>query len=105
MSVVNPTYLNAFSPVQTIKQPVGSEPASASQFTKQFSSFLSEAMNGLNSDQRTVDGLNQQFAKGELSDVHQLMIASEKASLGLEFTVQVRNKVVEAYQEVMRMQL
>jgi flagellar hook-basal body complex protein FliE len=59
----------------------------------------------LNTQQATVDQLNQSFIKGELSDVHQLTIASEKATLGLELTVQVRNKIVEAYQEVMRTQL
>jgi flagellar hook-basal body complex protein FliE len=79
--------------------------ASASDISKQFGSFLNEAINNLNNQQNTVDQLNQSFIKGELSDVHQLTIASEKASLGLGLTVQVRNKIVEAYQEVMRMQM
>ncbi|MVO99163.1 flagellar hook-basal body complex protein FliE [Paenibacillus lutrae] len=103
--MINNTYLNAFSPVGNLKQPAVSQTVSASDVTNQFSSFLNNAINGLNGDQQAVDKLNQQFAKGELSDVHQLMIASEKASLGLEFTVQVRNKAMEAYQEIMRMQL
>jgi flagellar hook-basal body complex protein FliE len=78
---------------------------SASQLSGQFGQFLNGAMEKLNEQQMTVDKLNQQFVKGELSDVHQLMIASEKASIGLQLTVQVRNKVVEAYQEIMRMQI
>jgi flagellar hook-basal body complex protein FliE len=79
--------------------------ASASDVSKQFGSFLNEAINNLSEQQNTVDQLNQSFVKGELSDVHQLTIASEKAALGLELTVQVRNKMVEAYQEIMRMQM
>lgn len=78
---------------------------SASEVTDQFGQYLNDAMAKLNEQQQTVDKLNDQFAKGEISDVHQIMIASEKASLGLELTVQVRNKVIDAYQEIMRMQL
>jgi flagellar hook-basal body complex protein FliE len=79
--------------------------ANASDVSKQFGSFLNDAINNLNDQQNTVDQLNQSFIKGQLSDVHQLTIASEKASLGLELTTQVRNKIVEAYQEVMRIQM
>ncbi|WP_282941804.1 flagellar hook-basal body complex protein FliE [Paenibacillus sp. RC67] len=78
---------------------------SAAEVSEQFGQFLTDAMNKLKEQQVEVDKLNNQFAKGETSDVHQIMIASEKASLGLELTVQVRNKVVEAYQEIMRTQV
>jgi flagellar hook-basal body complex protein FliE len=77
----------------------------ASDLGKQFGSFLNDAINNLSAQQTAADQLNQSFVKGELSDVHQLTIASEKAALGLELTVQVRNRVVEAYQEIMRTQL
>jgi flagellar hook-basal body complex protein FliE len=76
-----------------------------SEVAKSFGTFLNNAIDDLNEQQQTVDQLNQQFVKGELSDVHQLTIASEKASLGLQLAVQVRNKAVEAYQEIMRMQV
>ncbi|WP_426447106.1 flagellar hook-basal body complex protein FliE [Paenibacillus sp. S-38] len=79
--------------------------ASASEVSNQFGKFLSSAIDNLNQDQANVDKLNTQFVKGDITDVHQVMIASEKASLGLELTVQVRNKVIEAYQEIMRMQV
>lgn len=78
---------------------------SAAQLSDQFGAFLNDAIANLNNQQATVDKLSDQFVKGELSDVHQLLIASEKSSLGLELTVQVRNKVIEAYQEIMRMQV
>ncbi len=77
----------------------------ASELSKQFGGFLTEAMDKLNEQQARVNSLDQQFVTGQTSDVHQLMIATEKASLGLELTVQIRNKAVEAYQEIMRTQL
>ncbi|UQZ87331.1 Flagellar hook-basal body complex protein FliE [Paenibacillus konkukensis] len=94
----------AMQPLQNITQPT-SKSASASEVSDQFGKFLNDAINKLNEQQQKVDALNDQFAKGQISDVHQLMIESEKASLGLELTVQVRNKAVEAYQEMMRMQV
>jgi len=42
---------------------------------------------------------------GEEIELHQVMLAAQKAELALELTLTVRNKVVEAYQEIMRMQV
>jgi flagellar hook-basal body complex protein FliE len=92
-------------PLQGIAQAAAPKNLSASEVSDQFGNFLTDAMNKLNQQQQSVDKLNDQFAKGEISDVHQLMIATEKASLGLQLTVQVRNKVIDAYQEIMRMQV
>jgi len=77
----------------------------AAAVAKNFGSFLNDAMNGLNKQQADVDTLNDKFVVGEIADAHQLTIAAEKLSLSLEMTVQLRNKVIEAYQEVMRTQI
>jgi flagellar hook-basal body complex protein FliE len=45
------------------------------------------------------------LASGEITDVHQVMQAVEEASLSMELMLEIRNKIVEAYQEVMRMQV
>ena len=50
------------------------------------------------SEQKTQD-----FALGKSYDLHEVMIASEKANISFRFLMQVRNKVLEAYQEIMRM--
>ena len=42
---------------------------------------------------------------GKPVDLHQVMIAAEQAGLALQLTVQVRNKIIEAYQEISRMQV
>jgi len=43
------------------------------------------------------------LAQGKLANVHEAIMAAEKASLTLELTVQIRNRIIEAYQEIMRM--
>jgi flagellar hook-basal body complex protein FliE len=73
--------------------------------TKPFSAWLSESIGSVNQLQLDKQQAQQRFITGELNDVHTLMIASQKAELGLQLTVQVRNKMLEAYQEIMRMQV
>lgn len=60
-----------------------------------------EQLQGLHS---TTDNLAVQAATGSLTDVHNYMIASTQASVATELTVAVRNKAIEAFQEIMRMQ-
>ena len=45
----------------------------------------------------------EEFAVGKKHDLHEIMIASEKADLSFRFLLQIRNKLLEAYQEIMRM--
>lgn len=82
-----------------------SSKSSVSDVSKQFSSYLNEAISEVNQQQLESNRITEQFARGEITDIHHVMITAQKASIALELTVQVRNKVVEAYQEVMRMQI
>lgn len=96
----------AFRPAQALSvEPKANGNTGATDVTKQFGAMLNDAMAKLSGQQAQVEQLNEAYIKGELSDVHQLTIAAEKVSLGLELTVQTRNKVIEAYQEIMRMQI
>jgi flagellar hook-basal body complex protein FliE len=72
---------------------------------KQFSAFLKEALHKVNEEQVQADRLTEKLVRGENVDLHQVMIASQKASISLQLTLEIRNKVVEAYQEMMRMQI
>lgn len=54
---------------------------------------------------RSADAALTSLASGQQVPTHEVMIAMEKARLGLTFAVEVRNRLVEAYQELMRMQL
>ncbi len=70
-----------------------------------FSNVFSEAIKNVETELKQAQDLSNQLVNGEVQDLHQVMIQMEKANLGLQLTVQVRNKVVEAYQEIMRMQV
>jgi flagellar hook-basal body complex protein FliE len=47
----------------------------------------------------------EKMANGEVTDMHQVMIAVEKASIGLEMVLEIRNKLLESYRELMRTQI
>lgn len=68
-----------------------------------FSEFLNDAVSNVNKLQLEAEALNEAFAMGRNDNLHQVMIAAEKADIALQFTIQVRNKILEAYQEIMRM--
>jgi len=70
-----------------------------------FSQFFTEALGGVNQLQQNAGAQLQQYAAGAPVDVHQVMIALEQASTALQLTVQVRNKLVEAYQDILRTQV
>ena len=72
---------------------------------KTFKNVLSKAVDEINESQGKADSQIEQLAAGKVENVHQAMIALEEANIVLQFTSQVRNKVVEAYQEIMRMQV
>ncbi|MDW7674460.1 MAG: flagellar hook-basal body complex protein FliE [Bacillota bacterium] len=73
--------------------------------TVAFDDFFKDAINNLNKLHIEADELTTKLVTGEITDLHQVMIASEKAGIALQFAIQVRNKLVEAYQEIMRMQM
>ncbi len=70
-----------------------------------FQNLLMEGIKTLNTQDQESAAVTQAFLKGEGPSVHTVMLATEQAKLSMEFAVQIRNKVMEAYQEVMRMQV
>lgn len=85
--------------------PAADQKVGAVDVVKTFGEYLNDALESVNAQKQEADLLTQQFIAGQISDVHSVTIAAEKASLALELTVQIRNKVIDAYQEIMRMQL
>jgi len=67
-----------------------------------FEQTLAKALQPVNDLQIQSADLDAKLAEGKLEYVHQAMVMSEKASLALDLTIQIRNKVIEAYQEIMR---
>jgi flagellar hook-basal body complex protein FliE len=70
-----------------------------------FQSALSDAINQVQSTQQSAQTTIDRFLSGENEEVHQVALATQKAELQFEMFMQVRNKVVAAYQEVMKMQM
>ncbi len=70
-----------------------------------FGKALTSAIAGLNQVQNEADDKSVQLAAGNPIDLHEVMLARETASLDFQLALQVRNKLVEAYQDVMRMQI
>jgi flagellar hook-basal body complex protein FliE len=69
-----------------------------------FATQLGSGLQNLQGLQDKADHLAVQAATGSLTDVHDYMIASSEASLATELTVAVRNKAIDAFNEIMRMQ-
>ena len=78
------------------------------EVTGDFSSILDSMMNSLdetNTLQNQAESAAIEFALGESDNTHDLLIAQTKANTALQYTVAVRDKLIEAYQQIMQMQI
>ena len=86
-------------------QPVAGSPVKNVIQETSFGQMLKNQLSEVNHLQSTADTAVQKLATGQDKDIHNTMIAMEKAGVAFQMTMQVRNKMLEAYQEVMRMQV
>jgi flagellar hook-basal body complex protein FliE len=70
-----------------------------------FKDTLKTFMTDVNDMQNKADESIEKMAAGEITDVHQVMAAVEEANVAFNMMMEIRNKVMDAYQEVMRMRL
>lgn len=70
-----------------------------------FANLLQQKLNEVDTLQKDAADQATRVATGDAEYIHQAIIAQEKAYLALQLTVEVRNKLVEAYQEISRMQM
>lgn len=85
-------------------QNINIKPTPAETHAK-FADSLKEAINKVNDAQNQSSKITDKFISGEVDNLHDVMIAAQKASVTRTMAVEVRNKVIEAYKEVMRMQV
>ena len=78
--------------------------ADAVEGTNDFGDMVVGAMENLDSLHGTADSLAIKAATGDLTDVHEYTIAATQAELATQLTVAVRDKAVEAFNDIMRMQ-
>lgn len=93
--------VNAFSPIGAI---TNTDAANASTEAPDFGAMVSNGLEKLQSLQNTSNDLALQAATGRLQDVHDYLIAANEAGLAVQLTVAVRNKALEAFNEIMRLQ-
>ena len=79
----------------------GTDPGSASGFGP----ALSHALEGLTKQQQAADTQSQALALGKTTDIAGVAMEVERANLAMQLAVQVRNKTVDAYHEIFRMQI
>jgi flagellar hook-basal body complex protein FliE len=95
--------LSGISGIGSIPLPSVNSGSSAS--SNAFSGVLNDAMSTISNLQKDADTNVSKFLSGENDDLHTTILATQRAEMAFELGLQIRNKVVNAYQEVMKMQL
>lgn len=89
----------AIPPIRPLVGPPGADPAVS------FAATLRDAVGEVARTQQDAEAAAEQFASGRTSDVAGTMIAVERASVTLQLMLQIRNRLLEAYQEIQRLQV
>ena len=100
MTVTPVTALPSLPSVTSVS-PTTSSPEAA----RSFGELVTDGLNNVQQAQSSADNHAKQAATGDLTDLHDYMIASTQAQLATDLTVTVRNKAVDAFNEIMRMQI
>ncbi|MDQ2085898.1 flagellar hook-basal body complex protein FliE [Herbivorax sp. ANBcel31] len=70
-----------------------------------FGKYLNNALKQVSGLEKDAHTITEDFAAGKTDNIHQVMIAAEKSDIALQFTMQIRSKIMDAYDEIMRMQI
>jgi flagellar hook-basal body complex protein FliE len=97
--------INQFVPDNKIFESVNVANKTEDKKNTSFFDTLMEKLDEINDKQIQADNVTEQFVKGEGPDIQDVMLSTEEAKMSLELAVQIRNKIVDAYQEINRMQL
>jgi flagellar hook-basal body complex protein FliE len=91
--------------IPSLPSPFPTNPTGPTDAAGSFAEMVGNGLENLQSVQANADSMAQQAATGDLTDLHDYMIASSQASLATELTVAVRNRAVESFNDIMRMQV
>lgn len=90
--------------LQQIRSPEAAAPTPGQSGPAEgFAGALRSALDGVNETQSKAEALGEAYQKGEVTDVAKVMLARQESGLAFEATLQVRNRLLSAYQEIMRM--
>jgi flagellar hook-basal body complex protein FliE len=93
------------SSIQPIEPPIEIGSAAPASGRSEFSNILQGAIDQVEGAGNNANQSVQNFLSGDGEDLHSTVLAVQRANLEFDMLMQVRNKVVSAYQEVMRMQM
>jgi len=93
------------NPIKALYDTQKAEMLGQAESTGSFGEMLKGSMDKLNQSQLDADSAINGFLKGDITDVHSVMIALQKADMNLRLALQVRSKVIQAYEEIVRMQI
>ena len=68
-----------------------------------FADALKTALDGVSDTQKNAENLSSAYERGEVTDIAKVMLARQEAGVAFEATLQVRNRLLSAYQDIMRM--
>ncbi len=88
--------------LQQVKAPAAPE-APTSGPVDSFTSVLKNALDSVNATQNKSEAITDAYQRGEVTDVASVMLARQEASVAFEATLQTRNRLLSAYQDIMRM--
>lgn len=89
--------------ITTLKIPSINETITPKNEIENFGNVFKEFITSVNLDQLKSSQITQDFIKGENVEIHQVMIAGEKAKTSLELLMEIRNKTIDMYRELTRM--
>lgn len=95
--------IDGSSSLQDLHSSVGGVTAANGKAGGGFEATLRGMLEGVNDAQQTAGDVSAAYQRGEVTDVAQVMLARQEAGVAFEATLQVRNKLLSAYQEIMRM--
>ena len=95
--------MNVGSALNALKPALPTKPNAGGASGAGFGDALKQAVDSLGQLGKQADASTMKLASGQPIDIHEVMLNTEQASLGFSMALQVRNKLVDAYQEVMRM--
>ena len=93
------------SPIPVIPEINSTQKSSASSNTQQIAKSFEEMLTNLNQSQLNSDNLVEQLSRGEDVDLHTVMISLEENNVNFNVALGIRDKLVDAYREIMRMQV
>jgi flagellar hook-basal body complex protein FliE len=93
------------SAIPAIRQVEATPKASASGNTQAVTQTFEKLLSDLNQSQQSSDALMAKMAQGENVDLHTVMIGMEESSVKMNVAIGIRDKLVDAYREIMRMQV